>query len=70
VNIFSANGSAAQKTRRLKVQLLADFLADATPLFGPGLHRFGINHFFDHRQVLRQTGRAFLPRISRSDLES
>ena len=33
VNVFSANDPAAQKTARLIIQLLADFLADATPGF-------------------------------------
>ena len=58
VNIFSANGSAAQKARRLEVQLLADFLADAAPALRCGLHRFGINDFLHHRQVVRQARRA------------
>ena len=59
VNVFAPNGPAAQKTRRFKIQLLADFLADATPALRRGLHRFGINDFFNHRQVLRQTRGAF-----------
>lgn len=58
MNIFSTNGPAAQKARRLKVQLLADFLPDTTSGLGLLLHGFGINHFFNDRQVLRQSWRA------------
>jgi hypothetical protein len=56
MNIFSAHDPATEKTARLIIQLFADFLADATPLFGLRFHRFGINHFLHHRQVLGQTG--------------
>ena len=52
---LSAHDSAPEKTPRLIIQLLADFLADATPGFRLGLDRFGIDHFFHHRQVFWQT---------------
>jgi hypothetical protein len=57
-----ADGPAAQKTRRFIIQLLADFLPDATPGFGLLFHRFGINHFFDQGQVLGQARCALFPR--------
>jgi hypothetical protein len=55
MHILSAHDSAPEKTARLIIQLLADFLADATPGFGLRLDRFGIDDFLHHRQVLRQT---------------
>ena len=51
VNILSAHNPASKKAARLIIQLLADFLADATPLFGLRFDRFGIDHFLHHRQV-------------------
>ena len=53
VNVGAADGAPPQKPRRLIVQLLTDFLPDATPRFRLRLDCFRFNHFFHHRQVLR-----------------
>ena len=66
-HIFFADEPPAQKTGRFIIQLLADFLPDAAPLFGSGFHRFRFEHFLDHRQVLRQPRRAFLPGPTHGD---
>ncbi len=42
----------AQKTSRFVVELLADFLADATPGLRLGLDRVRVEDFLHHRQVL------------------
>ena len=46
----------AKKVGRFVIELFADFLPDATPLFEPGFHRFGFDHFFHYGQTFRQPG--------------
>ena len=38
----------------LVIQLLTDFLPNAAPCFRLGFDRFGIDHLFNHRKILRQ----------------
>jgi hypothetical protein len=51
-DILAPDQSASQEPRRFIVELLADFLADATPLLGLGRDFFGIDHLLDDRQIL------------------
>ena len=40
--------------------MFTDFLSDAAPGFGLGLHRLGVEHLFDDGKVFRQTRGAFV----------
>ncbi|MEO6751102.1 MAG: hypothetical protein ABIP85_04930 [Chthoniobacteraceae bacterium] len=52
-DIFAPHDVAFEKVLRFVVGLLCDFLADAAPRLGARLHRLGIDHLIDHRQLRR-----------------
>ena len=49
--VFAPHDAAFEKVRRLVIELLGDFLADAPPRLRARLHRPGIDHLLDDRKM-------------------
>ncbi len=57
--IFLPHDAAFEKTRRLVVELLGDFIADVPPSIRASLHRFGHDHFLHDGEMIGQARPAF-----------